>query len=89
MPNGINLSFCLYWPESIKVYQLFIDGSFFVPYLFFILYCPFKRNSTLHCLSVWNVVKDHRATAKIQLFAESEYKGKAIFWTTKTFPPFF
>ena len=40
------------------------DGSFFVPYLYFcFLSLVLKNNktkdSTLYCLSVWNVFKDH------------------------------
>ena len=75
----LNLLFVL--AGIYKSISIFIDGSFFVPYLFFILYCPFKKNSTLHCLSVWNVVKDHRALLRKQVYflPESECKGRAFF----------
>ena len=75
----LNLLFVL--AGIYKSISIFIDGSFFVPYLFFILHCPFKKNSTLHCLSVWNVVKDHRALLRKQVYflPESECKGRAFF----------
>ena len=68
-----------------NISQSLIDGSFFVPYS--ILDDKISPN-TLYCLSVWNDVKDQLALCKTFL-AESEYKGKANFWTTKTFPSFF
>ena len=52
-----SLTLCLYWPELI--YQI-IDGSFsFLTYT--CLPMTKKSKDTLYCLSVWNVVKDHRA----------------------------
>ena len=75
----LNLLFVL--AGIYKSISIFIDGSFFVPYLFFILHCPLKKNSTLHCLSVWNVVKDHRALLWKQAYflPESACKGRAFF----------
>ena len=47
---------------GIKSISNLFDGSFFVPYFTSII-CS-KKQTTLYCLSVWNVVKDHLALSR-------------------------